>query len=112
MLLCEIYFILTWSLSSILIFFYCSYLRGEGCGAILLMPTNTAKSGSVYANVLGASVMSDEKSASITAPNGSAQERLIKKALEVSGIMPSDVDCIEAHKTGTAPGNSIVIALR
>ena len=49
------------------------YLRGEGCGAILLMPTNAAKPGSVYANVLGASVTSDGKSASITAPNGSAQ---------------------------------------
>jgi epothilone polyketide synthase D len=49
------------------------YLRGEGCGAILLKPANAAKPGSVYANVLGASVMSDGTSASITAPNGSAQ---------------------------------------
>ena len=85
------------------------YLRREGCGAILLVSTNTAKPGSVYANVLGASVTLDGKSASTTAPNSSAQERLIKKALEESGINPSDVDYIEAHGTGTALGDPIEI---
>ena len=49
------------------------------------------------------------KSASITVPNGSAQQRLIKTALEEYGVKPSDVDCIEAHRTGTALGNPIVI---
>ncbi|KAL7554746.1 hypothetical protein ACHAWF_018278 [Thalassiosira exigua] len=85
------------------------YLRGEGCGAILLKPAHTAKPGSIYANVLGASVMSDGASASITAPNGSAQERLIKSALEAAGIEPSDVDYIEAHGTGTVLGDPIEI---
>ena len=73
------------------------------------MPTNAAKQGSVYANVLGTSVMSDGTSASITAPNGSAQQRLIKKALEESGVKPRDVDYIEAHGTGTALGDPIEI---
>ena len=73
------------------------------------MPTNGAKSSSVYANVLGTSVMSDAASASITAPNGSAQQRLIKKALKESGINPSDVDYIEAHGIGIALGDPIEI---
>ena len=85
------------------------YLRGEGCGAILLKPASAAKPGSIYANVLGASVMSDGTSASITAPNGSAQEKLIKRALEASGIKPNDVDYIEAHGTGTALGDPIEV---
>ena len=73
------------------------------------MPTNTAKLGSVYANELGASIMSDGKLASITVPNGSTQQRLTKKALEWYGVKPCDVDFIEAHRTGTALRNPIVI---
>ena len=73
------------------------------------MPTNTAKLGSVYANELGASIMSDGKLASITVPNGSTQERLTKKALEWYGVKPCDVDCIKAHRTGMTLGNPIVI---
>merc|ERR1719253_1852148 len=53
--------------------------------------------------------MSDGKSASITAPNGSAQEKLIKRALDASGINTTDVDYIEAHGTGTALGDPIEI---
>ena len=84
------------------------YLRGEGCGAIVLQPFDAeASSGNVYANILGTSVQSDGKSASITAPNGLAQERLIQKALKMSNIKPGDVDYIEAHGTGTALGDPI-----
>ena len=85
------------------------YLRGEGCGAILLKRASSVSPGSTYANVLGTSIMSDGTSASITAPNGSAQEELIKRALSVSGIKPNDVDYIEAHGTGTALGDPIEI---
>ena len=85
----------------------CSYLRGEGCGVIVLVPSSTAKSRSVYANILGTSVMSDGKSASITAPNGTTQMKLIKRALEVSYLEPNDVDIIEAHGTGTSLGDPI-----
>ena len=65
--------------------------------------------GSVYANVLGTSIMSDGASASITAPNGSAQKTLIKKALKASGLFPSDMDFVEAHGTGTALGDPIEV---
>ena len=53
------------------------YLRGEGCGAMVLEAFDESSSADVYANILGTSVMSDGKSASITAPNGLAQERVI-----------------------------------
>ena len=53
--------------------------------------------------------MSDGLSASITAPNGSAQKMLINKALTVSRIRPEDVDYIEAHGTGTALGDPIEV---
>ena len=83
------------------------YLRGEGCGAIVLQAFDESSSTDVYANILGTSVMSDGKSASITAPNGLAQERVIRQALKVSNIRPEEVDYIEAHGTGTALGDPI-----
>ena len=45
------------------------YLRGEGCGVILLKRADSVSPGSTYANVLGTSIMSDGTSASITAPS-------------------------------------------
>ena len=83
------------------------YLRGEGCGAIVLEAFDESSSADVYANILGTSVMSDGKSASITAPNGLAQERVIRQALKVSNIRTDEVDYIEAHGTGTALGDPI-----
>ena len=53
--------------------------------------------------------MSDGKSASITAPNGSAQKKLMEKALKVSNVKPSFVDYIECHGTGTALGDPIEV---
>ena len=53
--------------------------------------------------------MSDGTSASITAPNGSAQKKLIEKALQSSIHNPSDVDYIESHGTGTALGDPIEV---
>ena len=51
-----------------MIFLVLRYLRGEGCGAMVLKPAHKAMSGSVYANILAANVMSDGASVSITAP--------------------------------------------
>ena len=53
--------------------------------------------------------MSDGTSASITAPNGSAQKKLIEKAFQTSNLKPSDVDYIESHGTGTALGDPIEV---
>ena len=76
---------------------------------VLLVPSNKAKPGSIYANILGTSVMSDGTSVSITAPNGTAQKRLIDKALQTSKLKPNDVDYIECHGTGTALGDPIEV---
>ena len=76
---------------------------------MVLMQSHMAKPGLVYANILATSVMSDGASASITAPNGEAQEKLINQALEKSGIPASSVNYIEAHGTGTAMGDPVEV---
>ena len=85
------------------------FLRGEGCGAILLKALDASSYFKSYATVIGASIQSDGKSANITAPNGSAQKRLIQKALIASSIEPDEVDYIEAHGTGTSLGDPIEV---
>ena len=73
------------------------------------MPSHKAKPGTVYANVLGTSIMSDGTSASIIAPNGSAQANLIRNTLVLSKITPGDVDYIEASATASTLGDSVEV---
>ena len=73
------------------------YVRGEGVGAAAL----NAKDSSV---TLGrCAVRADGKSASLTAPNGMAQARLISAALAASNV--GALDNIETHATGTSLGD-------
>jgi acyl transferase domain-containing protein len=51
--------------------------------------------------------MQDGKSASLTAPNGLAQEQLLRAALSDAGVSASEVSYIEAHGTGTKLGDPI-----
>lgn len=82
------------------------YLRGEGCGVVLLqrMEDVTTK---VHAVVRGVRVTSDGKSASLTAPNGLAQESLLRDTLASAGLATHEVDYLEAHGTGTALGDPL-----
>nr|WP_279629600.1 type I polyketide synthase [Amycolatopsis kentuckyensis] len=43
----------------------------------------------------------------MTAPNGPAQQRVIRAALADAGLSASDVDAVEAHGTGTTLGDPI-----
>ena len=49
----------------------------------------------------------DGRSASLTAPNGSSQEALLRRALAEAGIEPGQVDMVETHGTGTSLGDPI-----
>ena len=86
------------------------YCRGEGCGAFALRSRGdggeeTAIDG---AGVLGSAVQQDGPSASLTAPNGSSQRRLIETVRRaVSGS--DGVAALEAHGTGTALGDPIEV---
>jgi len=52
-------------------------------------------------------VAQDGTSASLTAPNGKAQEKLLRSTLRDGGLAGVDVNYVEAHGTGTALGDPI-----
>ena len=76
---------------------------------ILLEPLNTSCTGCVYATLLTTSVASDDKTATLTTPNGLVQERIIQTALNSANILPHDIDYIETHGTRTTLGVPIAI---
>ena len=87
------------------------YVRGEGSGAVVLQRMQDAVSDQnrLHAVVCGVGAAQDGTSASLTAPNGQAQEKLYNTALQDAelGHGGSTVDYLEAHGTGTALGDPI-----
>ncbi|EGB08859.1 hypothetical protein AURANDRAFT_25990, partial [Aureococcus anophagefferens] len=75
------------------------YVRGEGCVTLVLDPE--AENG---AQLAGSATMQDGLSASLTAPNGSAQRRLLK-AVPSESDYDGAVESLEMHGTGTALGD-------
>ena len=85
--------------------------RGEGCGVVALkrLSDAVADGDRVLAVIRGSAVNQDGRSTVLTAPNGRAQEALIRDALEVSGVAPERIGFVEAHGTGTSLGDPIEI---
>jgi myxalamid-type polyketide synthase MxaB len=85
------------------------YVRSEGAGMVVLkrLSDALADGNRILAVVRGTAVNQDGPSGGLTVPNGPAQQRVIRRALENAGLSPADVGYVEAHGTGTALGDPI-----
>lgn len=81
------------------------YARGEACGTTT-MAHQAGKTWEIQ-RVKGSAVRQDGRSASLTAPNGPAQQGLLRAALADAALLPDSICINEAHGTGTALGDPI-----
>ncbi len=80
------------------------YVRGEGCGIVVLKTLSAACAAHdpILALIRSTAVNQDGRSSGLTVPNGPAQAALIRQALAQAGVEPHENGCVEAHGTGTA----------
>ncbi|MRH86148.1 SDR family NAD(P)-dependent oxidoreductase [Nocardia sp. SYP-A9097] len=81
----------------------------EGAGLIMVKRLGDAvRDGDrVLAVVRGSAMNQDGRSQGLSAPNGIAQERVVRAAVAAAGLTPADIDYVEAHGTGTRLGDPI-----
>ena len=85
------------------------YVRGEGCGVVVLKRLSEAEADGdrIWAVIRGSAVNHGGASVGLTVPHTPALEQVMETALSEAGVLPSEVDYLETHGTGTAVGDPI-----
>lgn len=85
------------------------YVRGEGCGVVILKPLGRAvtEGDRVHAVISGVAVVQDGRTNGLSAPNGLSQQTVIRQALQDAHLPAHKIEYVEAHGTGTGLGDPI-----
>jgi acyl transferase domain-containing protein len=85
--------------------------RGEGCGVVVLkrLADAVADADRILAVIRGSAVNQDGHSTLLAAPNGQAQQALIREALANAQLSPERVGFVETHGTGTKLGDPLEV---
>lgn len=85
---------------------------GEG-GALLVMETEAhakARGATILARVLGGSITSDGYDIMASDPDAAQETHAIARAMELAGLVPGDIDHVNAHAAGTRDGDLVEAA--
>ena len=90
------------------------YVRGETCKALYLRPAGASSAAATSAQqplglLLGTGVNTNGRASSLTAPNGPAQQALLRETLAAAGARAADVAGLQMHSNGTALGDPIEV---
>lgn len=87
------------------------YVRGEGVGSVVLKRLGDAERDGdpILACIRGSATNQDGRSNGITAPNGLAQQAVIRQAHKNAQVEPGQIGYIETHGTGTPLGDPIEV---
>ncbi|CAK9064630.1 unnamed protein product, partial [Durusdinium trenchii] len=90
------------------------YARGDGFGGVYIKPSDSDEDYlSQLCCLMGTYVNQDGRSATLTAPNGMAQQACIRESMREAMVTASQITIAECHGTGTALGDPIEVgALR
>ncbi|MCP4702426.1 MAG: AMP-binding protein [Gammaproteobacteria bacterium] len=85
------------------------YARGEGGGIVVLKRLSEAleDEDNILAVIKGTAINQNGRGNGLMAPNGFAQQAVIRRALQDAGAAPADISYIEAFGAGTPLGDSI-----
>ncbi|HEV2639447.1 MAG TPA: amino acid adenylation domain-containing protein [Actinocrinis sp.] len=85
------------------------FVPAEGVGALILKRLSDAEADGdhIHGVISGIGINQDGTTNGITAPNGTAQERLIRQVYTDFAIDPEGIGLIEAHGTGTKLGDPV-----
>lgn len=87
------------------------YVRGEAAGVMLLSAFEPGASATQapIAVLSGAAVNQDGRSSALTAPNGPAQQEVVRSALAAAGLQAASIAGLSMHGTGTPLGDPIEV---
>ncbi len=85
------------------------YVRGEGCGMVALkrLDDAVADGDRIWAVIQGTAVNQNSTGLGLIQPNGPAQMQVMEQALDRAGVVPAEVDYLEAHGSGSALGDAV-----